>query len=451
VKLPTIPPTLPTVGRTLDNERFSIVLAHSRPVDPKGRYLHWDEMLRRTPPADLTHEEWWLATKYARMVISKQLPLRTTGGIHPTYANTDEIQERVHKLDQHASGQLAADEVVTSLRSSDRYLVSSLVEEAITSSQLEGASTTRREAKEMLASGRRPRTKDEQMIANNFRAMVFAQELAESHDLTVEAVLDLHRIVTENTLDDPADAGRLQDDDAKRIAVWWHEEQKGTETLVHRPPPVAELPQRLEQMVAFANGATPDGFLHPVVRAIVLHYWLAYDHPFVDGNGRTARALFYWCMLRNGYWLAQYLSISSILKKAPSKYARSYLKVSSDDNDVTYFIDYQLTVIERSMTSLSAYLARKMKETKEITDLLHGSNDLNLRQIGILGDALRDSGEQFTITPQSRRYKVTYETARSDLMGLEELGLLERTKRGKKYVFLPVHDLAPKLRQIGKK
>lgn len=56
-------------------------------------------------------------------------------------------------------------------------------------------------------------------------------------------------------------------------------------------------------MCAFPNGHLPDTFIHPAIRAIILHFWLGYDHPFVDGNGRTARALFYWAMLRQNYSL----------------------------------------------------------------------------------------------------------------------------------------------------
>ena len=61
------------------------------------------------------------------------------------------------------------------------------------------------------------------------------------------------------------------------------------------------------------------GFIHPMIRSIILHFWLAYDHPFVDGNGRTARALFYWSMLRHGYWLFEFISISQIILKGPDQ------------------------------------------------------------------------------------------------------------------------------------
>lgn len=406
----------------------------------------WEFRVRRTPPSGLTQEQWWLAMSLARRNIARTLPLRTTAGSQFRFSNVDSVQELVHHIDQQASGQILADDEATSLRASDRYLVSSLVEEAITSSQLEGASTTRWVAKEMLQTGRRPKDRSEQMIANNFSAMQFAEELARSGaPLTPTDILDLHRVVTEDALDDPRDAGRLQDEHEERIAMRWTDD-----TLLHKPPPAAELPDRLALLCQFANGDLGDGFLHPVVRAIVVHFWLAYDHPFVDGNGRTSRALFYWSMLRSGYWLTQYISISSILRKAPSQYARSYLLVETDNDDLTYFVLYQLGVIERAIESLKQYLGRKIAETRELEVLLRGASGLNRRQLAILTDAIKDASEPFTFAAQARRHRVTHQSARTDLLKLEELGLMNKSKSGKKFVFRAVEDLPERLRDLAK-
>jgi Fic family protein len=411
-------------------------------VDAKGRYLHWDDMRSRQPPAGLTRGQWWLATDWARRAVSRELPLKSVADEAFRFSNVDPIQEAVHRIDQQASGRIIADELVTNLRSSTRYLISSLVEEAITSSQLEGASTTRRVAKEMLETGRRPRDLSEQMILSNYKGLLFAQGMTEA-PLTPESVLSLHRLLTEDTMD-PSKCGRLQTEDEDRIAVLWHDG-----TVLHRPPPVKELPGRLEAMCRFANGETPDGFLHPVVRAIIVHFWLAYDHPFEDGNGRTARALFYWAMLHNDYWLAQYLSVSSILRKAPSQYARSFLLTESDNFDVTYFVIYQLGIIERAVNSLHDYLGRKMAENREIEQMLRGSSLLNQRQMLVVRDALREPGEPFTYTAQSRRNGVTHQTSRTDLLGLEKVGLLTKTRQGNKHVFRAPQDLADRLRRLG--
>ena len=415
-----------------------------RPVDRKGRYLHWDEMQNRTPPTGLNHRQWWTGTTFARRSIGRTLPLRSVAGDSFRYSNIDSIQEMVHRIDQQASGQILSEDLVLGLRSSNRYLVSSLIEEAITSSQLEGASTTRRVAKELLATGRPARDRSEQMILNNYQAMLYAQDLA-GQPITPTDVLDLHRIVTENTLDDPEDAGRLQRPGDERTAVSWPIDG----TLLHRPPPAEELPARLDALCKFANEGLEGGFIHPVVQAVLIHFWIGYDHPFVDGNGRLARALFYWSMLHNDYWLAQYLSVSSILRKAPAKYAMAYLFTETDENDATYFVIYQLQVIERAIKSLHAYLGRKIAETRDIEQMIHGSRNLNNRQLLVIRDALRDPAEPFTVNAQARRHRVTYESARSDLLGLERLGLFTRYKEGKKHVFRSAPDLAARLRHLG--
>ena len=143
------------------------------------------------------------------------------------------------------------------------------------------------------------------MIVNNYRALQFMRD-GMPDELTPASVLELQRILTDGTLDNPDAAGRLQRPDDERIAVV----DSTDGSVIHRPPPADQLPARLQALCDFANeGEGPDQFIHPVVRAILLHFWLAYDHPFEDGNGRTARALFYWYMKTRGYWLVEYLSI----------------------------------------------------------------------------------------------------------------------------------------------
>ena len=89
-----------------------------------------------------------------------------------------------------------------------QYTVSSLVEEAIASSQLEDASTTRKVASAMIRSGRKPRDRYERMIFNNYIAMKRIQE-QQSESLTIEGLLNLHNILTEGTMDDPDASGKF--------------------------------------------------------------------------------------------------------------------------------------------------------------------------------------------------------------------------------------------------
>jgi len=142
----------------------------------------------------------------------------------------------------------------------------------------------------------------ERMILNNYPTMQRIMDLRDQ-PLTPERVFELHRRVTAATLEKADAAGRFRrTDEIIRIVDF-----EGT--VYHEPTVSAELPARLEAMCAFANGTTPDFFIHPVIRAIMLHFWLAYDQPFVDGNGCTARALFYWrCCIRGFAYLSVFPS-----------------------------------------------------------------------------------------------------------------------------------------------
>jgi Fic family protein len=198
-------------------------------------------------------------------------------------------------------------------------------------------------------------------------------------------------------------------------------------------------------MCSFANGKADKGFVHPVVRAILIHFWLAYDHPFVDGNGRTARALFYWCMLHNGYWLFEFIPISRVIKQARAQYARAFLHAEDDENDATYFIMHQLGVITRALDDLRAYLTRKMAEQRQFAQVMMSREDLNSRQRALLAHALRYGRSEYTISGHQRSHQVAYQTARTDMLDLVDRKFLEQRKSGRKFVFVPVKDLGSKL------
>ncbi len=410
-------------------------------VAPPGSYRHWDTLRHLTAPDGVTHEEWWAGIKLARQAVARQLALADARGAPFTYCMPDAAQELVHFIDQHASGVIAMPELMTADESArHRFLVNSVIEEAIRSSQLEGASTSRVVAKQMIRSGRTPRDRSEQMILNNYRGMEFIRT-ENPQALTPDFVLTLHRILTDETLDDSADAGRLQSADEARVAVW-----EG-DRVVYSPPPAEQLEERLLQMCHFANGGDEtEGFLHPVVRSVLLHFWLAYDHPFVDGNGRTARALFYWSMKKHDYWMTEYLSISRIFREAPSQYGEAFVLTELDERDTTYFILYHLATIRRAIDEARAYLQRKMQEVREVESVIRGRDDFNHRQLALLSDAIRNPQARYTFRSHSMSHKVTHQSARTDLLSLMDRGFLRRRRVGRQHVFAPVRDLVERLR-----
>jgi Fic family protein len=288
------------------------------------------------------------------------------------------------------------------------------------------------------------------MVFNNYRAMEHLRELG-NEPITPQHILDLHRILTVDTLEHADDAGRLRTSNDVEIV----DQRDGG--VLHTPPDASELPQRLEALCAFANArASSEPFVHPVLRAILLHFMIGYDHPFVDGNGRTARALFYWAMARSGYWLMEFVSISHIIKQAPAKYVRAYLHTETDHGDTTYFLIHQLKTIRRAIEALHAYIARKTAEKQATERMLARKKPwlrsrLNHRQIDILTSALKHPDDPIRIDAHQATHGVVYQTARADLLDLEALGLLLKSKRGNAYEFYPLPDLETRLQALAEK
>lgn len=423
----------------LPTKRFADVfgIVSSSMVD--GRYLHWDELRFRKAPSGLSHREWWLGLKLRRQATTRPIPLLDRAGRPFVFTVPDLVTDLLHQIDRGGGTFVEIPEQVTSVEQRDRYVVRSLMEEAIASSQLEGAATTREVAKKMLAEGRRPRDRSERMIVNNYVTMRRILELRD-RPLTPEMVFEIHREISEDALDIADGAGRFRREQ-ENINV---SDLEGT--VFHTPPPAKELPKRLEVMCDFANGKSPGFFVHPVIRSIILHFWLAYDHPFVDGNGRTARALFYWQMLHSRYWLFEFISISQFLKKAPAQYGTAFLHTETDENDLTYFIIHQAEVIRRALKELHDYVARKSTETRACLDALQKHPELNHRQQALIAHALRHPGFAYSIAGHSARHAVVYQTARTDLLSLAKARLLEQRKAGRAIAFIAPKDLEAKLR-----
>jgi len=438
MKIPASPPSLPALLSQIKPERFAALVQERGRYGADLRYLHWDELRHRpTPSPDLTHEEWWLMLKLGRQNQARLLPLRDKFGQAFIYVLAEPILKSLRYIDRHAGGTDVLGNPNIDAGERDRYLFNQLMEEAITSSQLEGASTTRRVAEEMLRSGRDPRDHSERMIHNNFAAMRYIRTITGA-PLTPDALCAIHKIATQGTLKNPDEVGAFRLDDEVRVM-----DDRGT--LLHVPPKASELAERMQALCDFANQTEDDEpYCHPVVRATLLHFMLGYNHPFSDGNGRTARALFYWSMVRQGYHLMEYVSISEILRKAPSQYMRAYLHTETDAGDATYFMLFHLRVIENALKSLHIYLAQKNTELQQIKSLLGAFRErekLNLRQLALLIGALKGRTEPYTIESHQRSHNVAYATARQDLLHLARLGLLDEQKKGRAFEYFAPLDL----------
>jgi len=447
LKIPVSPPAFGSLFNSVIESGASQALEIFNsfgPVDDKERYLHWDKIRHLEAPEGFTNEQWWAGIKFSRRKIYQSTPFQDKHSRNFNFCVPGPLQKELHWLDMHTAGTIAAQEPIANKHMKTTYLIKSLIEESISSSQLEGAVTTKDVAKEMIRQGREPKDKSEKMILNNYYAMQFIHDF-KNEKLTPSMVLELHKILTEKTLEDPNKAGQFRqvEDDIHVV------DEIGQ--VLHTPPNAEELPERLEMICAFANGELDETFVHPVVRAIILHFMIGYDHPFVDGNGRTARAVFYWSMSNANYWLMEFISISRIIKNAPSQYGKAYLNTETDENDLTYFIIHQIDVIEKAIKDLQIYLEEKMKGVEYAEELLEKNDKLrgrlNFRQLALIRHAIKHPRFIYKIKEHQNSHGISYETARSDLLQLsDKLKLLDKLKAGRSIVFAAPPELEDKLR-----
>jgi len=301
------------------------------------------------------------------------------------------------------------------------------MEEAIASSQIEGAVTTREVAKEMLEKSQPPKNKSEQMIVNNYNTMKWIVE-NKNIEMSENFLLKIHKIITTQTLNNYEDEGHLRRNDDIKIFDEKNE-------IFYTPPEQKHLATLIKDFVAFANDKNEDYvFIHPIIKGIILHFLIGYIHPFADGNGRTARTIFYWYLIRKGYWLIEYMSVSRIILRAKAKYARAYLFTEYDDNDLTYFILYNIKCISVSLDELKLYIQNKTDEKKQVLSLIKNT-DFNERQIVLIKDILVDKTKYFTVKEVEQRFKVSNQTSRNDLTNLVSKNILLPNITGKQTRF----------------
>lgn len=428
-KLPEKPPVKWADSWNQGYAKFSEDEAFQKEVSEYNqRYLYWDELKYRIDDPERRKAAWALMKflrimRYERISIAKH---------HMCYSFIPEIVKGLHAIDRYLSGTIQIHN--KTIRMEQSYIINSLMEEAIASSILEGAATTRRAAKEMLRKGRKPKNHAEQMILNNYEVMRFIREKRDI-PLTKELILEIHRIVTKGTIDE-AYVGKFRTDNDVVVV------DPGDGTVFHTPPDHSAIVGFIEQFCKFANrkeessDRTAGDFIHPVIKGIILHYLIGYFHPFNDGNGRTARSIFYWYVLSQGYWLFEYMAISRILLKSKKKYGLAYLYTEYDDFDLTYFLKYNISCILQALDDLLDYLEHKQSEQNATKAIITKIRDINPRQAMILQYMMEHSDEYFTIRQISQMFDVVYQTARTDLMHLVELKYAIMDKRGREFIFI---------------
>jgi Fic family protein len=344
-----------------------------------------------------------------------------------TYWLTPLIQKQLHQIDLKTAEWKNAD---TFNPNWQELLTNSLIDEAYYSSWIEGAKTTRKKAEELAKLKVSPQNRSEQMCFNNFTTLQFI--LSNLHrTLDQKFICEVHKIVTYQTLDkeDQPFSGKYRN---KQVYI----ADGNKQTVDYTPPPHDQMPSLLEGLFAWSSLESIESFfLHPVIRASIIHFYTVYVHPFFDGNGRVARALMYHYLLKHGYEFMKFFSISKAIAAQRSAYYQSILNVEKNNSDLTYFLLFSTKMILNATTDVETEKIKQKNFTSFLIDIKEKGIVLNERQERLFKFHYKSPLFPIHIKKYQKIFNVVYETARSDLMDLTNKGLLEKKKSGKAFIF----------------
>ena len=382
-----------------------------------SRYFPREDVMRRLP-LDISIQDFWPALEAARRELAQPLPLCDQTGQRFWFVLNPAIKRQVDSIsassrrEWHLSYSLLQD-----------LQEDAVLDEAIYSSMIEGAFTTRQEAKKLLESGKPPANKSQQMVKNNYDALTHVLEHLDE-DISAEFIIQLAGILTRHASEEPVTRFRQH-----QVVV------AGRDEVVYTPPDSSQVPGMMAQLISFIRKSG----LHPVLTASIAHFYLVYIHPFTDGNGRTARALSLMILLQAGFDVFRNFPISGLLAQERGKYYKAIRNVEQSSGDMTYFIDFCSDMLSRAVENTERHIRYHLL-TEQKMKALESQDMLNERQMKGARWLLGSQKEHVTVEAWKQKYRTATETARQDLLLLCDAGVLRRRMAGRKAVFDVLRD-----------
>jgi len=377
------------------------------------RYLNKTDILYRLKKG-FNIDEVWKEVQEFRKESGIRLPLQDQQGEDLFVVLTEELKELIVGIDDIANKNLFEN---ARLEIKEEIMQKALLDEAYESSVIEGAHTTKKQTKKMIEENLEPKDKSEKMVLNNYYALKYVME-NKNEPITEKTILDVYRIVTKETLD--------EEDKSEKYRIDQNEVLNQLNEVIYTPPIAENVQPMMDDLIRFLYHE--DENIHPILKALIFHYYFVYIHPFHDGNGRTARAITYMYLLQNDYTFFKYFSISSMIVDSRGSYYKSIKDSEDSESDATYFILVYSKIIMESIKKVTGDFLRQYQKDIVLDQIKTRGLSLNKRQEKAINFMLKYSKSIDINTYINKINNVSQETGRKDLNDLVEYNLIEKAK-----------------------
>lgn len=281
------------------------------------------------------------------------------------------------------------------------------------------------------------RDRDIQEVINYRNVLKFIDQISSQigpgspYYFTLETILEIHRIVTERLLSEDQ-SGNFR---VKQVVL----RNTRTGLISYTPPPAAEIPFLMEDLVSWINTEETKE-LHPIIKAGIIHYEIARIHPFIDGNGRTARSSATLIMFLDGYDIRRFFSLEQYFDENPLDYYETLQAVSNQlvldthERDLTPWLEYFTRGVAIEMNKIKERVKRISADTR-VKDKLGEQVELNERQM-IIVEFLNRNKQM-----QNRDFRKIFpdysdDTVLRELRFLMKKGLLKKIGGTKKAIYV---------------
>lgn len=304
------------------------------------------------------------------------------------------------------------------------YGTKAIEDEIVATSAIESIDFSRDSVRKILK-GYAPKDEEENRILGLKNGFEFISN--KDNKITEENIYKLYMMSIGDFLDDE---NKLKDGSFYRHDSVYVMSDK----IEHSGISSAKLPEYMSDFVSFANS---EDKINELVKATMLHFYIAYIHPYFDGNGRMARLIHMWYLIQKGYETTLFIPFSNYIEKSRKKYYDAYTLAEENSKlsgvlDITPFLLYFTENVYDKMVENEIKTNTLEKYNSALSQGKITQKEAQLWQFVLSAY----SGETFTTKQLEKDFgDVAFATVRSFVLKFTNLGLLNATKMKNKVLY----------------